>query len=291
VAVQTADVVAGTTIYYVPYIHDQLPVVGLTLGTGVSLALAAGSQLSGKLYDLFLFNNSGTLVLGTGAAWTSLVARSQAIGQTTVPGIWTNTATVILTYNATPSTVSATAGTALYVGTMYASANGQCTCQFNPAAAAGGSNTQMLLYNAYNRVRNESISREPNPATWDYSSTTWRPADNSTSNRISFIDGLGQSIVFARYTSWFYTISAATQGSTGINLDASTGQPAVTVTFYSDDGAGHGVSAGPSTVFEAFAPGIGFHYVQAMESVDDGGTMEWDSNTNGAICLGANLEY
>jgi len=254
VAVQTADVVAGTTIYYVPYIHDQLPVVGLTLGTGVSLALAAGSQLSGKLYDLFLFNNSGTLVLGTGAAWTSLVARSQAIDQTTVPGIWTNTATVILTYNATPSTVSATAGTALYVGTMYASANGKCTCQYHPAPAAGGAATIMGLFNAYNQVP-ISVNNQDSTASWTYNSNTWRPSDASAGNRISYVDGLGTSSVFILFTQ---IVEASSNGSWGVNLNATTGVPTTYGTTASTLGPG-------STIQNTFVPTLGFNYLQAME--------------------------
>lgn len=47
VAVQTADVSGGTTIYYVPFVNDYIPVLGLTIGTGVSIALDSSSGHTG----------------------------------------------------------------------------------------------------------------------------------------------------------------------------------------------------------------------------------------------------
>src|SRR5260370_28192490 len=35
---------------------------------------------------------------------------------------------------------------------------------------------------------------------WSYSSATWRAANNSTSSRVNWIDGLGQSVVEASYS-------------------------------------------------------------------------------------------
>ena len=258
VAVQTADVVGGTHIYYVPYVHDQLPVVGLTLGTGVNLALDAAtpSQASGKLYDLFLFNHSGTLVLGTGAAWTNSTTRNQAIDQTTVAGIWTNTGTITLTYDATPHTVSCTAGKGLYVGTMYASANGQCTVQFNPAAAAGGANTIVGLFNAYNRIMTLARSQD-STGSWTYNSSTWRKANNSASNRVSWVDGLGVTFVQAKYI----CNMAPGTGDIGVLFNATTGTPGVY-----GDWSGGTTHYGGATPFDQLPPILGFNYVQAAES-------------------------
>ena len=269
VAVQTADVVAGTHVYYVPYIHDQLPVIGLALAGQVDLALdsVTPSQASGKLYDLFLFNNSGTIVLGTGAAWTNLTTRNQAIDQTTVAGIWTNTGTITLTYDATPHTVSCTAGKGLYVGTMYASANGQCTCQFNPAAAAGGSNTIIGLFNAYNRIKG-SASSEDSTASWTYASATWRKANNNQLNRISWLDGLGVLFTTALYAT-DCQLGTSSAGNYGTNINATTGAP----NFIGSLNGGAVVADDVLTNFPAidhFAPVLGYNFAQAMEQTGAG---------------------
>jgi hypothetical protein len=262
VAVQKADVVGGTTVYYVPYIHDQLPVVGLTLGSGVNLALDSNSghtgyQQSGKLFDLFLYNNSGTLLLGTGPAWTSSTARSAAIDQTTVAGIWTNTSTMTLKTDATSGTISAAAGSALYVGTMYASANGQCTCQFNPAAASGGAAPIVGLFNAYNSVP-VVCQQQDSKTSWTYNTATFRPSDNSTSNRITFVDGLG--VIFTR-GDLFGFAEDSNAAQMGINLNSTTATPIAVVQWAAN------LSAGVETGYigQPFTPVLGLNYIQAME--------------------------
>ena len=261
VAVQAADVVAGTTIYYVPYIHDQVPVLGLTLGTGVSLALAAGSQLSGKLYDLFLANHSGTLVLGTGPAWSSTSARGSGAGttqidQSTVAGVWTNTVTMTLTYDATPHTLSAAPGAAIYVGTMYASGNGQCTCQFNPAAAAGGSNTIVGIFNTYNRVLGGAFSAD-STASWTYATNTWRAQNASNSNRISYVDGLAVLCVMAGCNNLVLGNSAG--GQIGAVQNSTSAVP---------KSIGFGLSTGLVSLHPmgTYSPVLGLNYIQSVET-------------------------
>ena len=69
--VMTSDVTAATTIYYADYTSDLVPLYNGTtwseyaLGGQISLALDSASghtgyQQSGNIFDLFLYNNSGT---------------------------------------------------------------------------------------------------------------------------------------------------------------------------------------------------------------------------------------
>lgn len=266
---QVADVVGGTSIFYLPAVNNYLPPVlgGLVIpDAGLTLALDSNSghtgyHQSGKNFDLFLVNDAGTLRFGSGPAWTNDTTRSAAI--TTKPGYWLNTSTMTIRYGASSgNTLSAAASTVLLVGCARMSADGQCTVQFNPAAAAGGNNTVVGLFNVYNRKPRSFSSRDT--SSWTYGTNTWRPADNSASNRISWIDGLG--VLAARAitkTAFEYISGTIAVGNAGANLNSISATPALmsfcalnaTATDY--DGV----------VIDHFEPVLGFNFAQAMELV------------------------
>jgi YVTN family beta-propeller protein len=268
--VMTADATAQSTIYYLPYQGAITPVyngsafVNQLLGSsGISLALDSnaahtGYQASGSLFDIFAFLNSGTLTLGTGPAWTNSTTRSAAITQ--VNGIWVNNASITLRFgSASGNTTSVSANQATYLGTMYATANGQTGMQFTPAAAAGGSNNILGLYNAYNRVFTISIEQDSNgiSGSWNYNTSSWRAADGSNNNSIRFIDGLQQSA----FTGYYQTIAfSGNTGSSylGIGVDSTTTPSGIAQIDTS------GARCSPPAPL-ASLPLLGLHYVQAME--------------------------
>jgi hypothetical protein len=81
-------------------------------------------------------------------------------------------------------TVSAKAGT--WLGSFYATANGQTMMQFAPTPANGGTDNKLALCNPYNMIYLRSMSQDATD--WTYGTATWRPAHNSTANRISYLD-------------------------------------------------------------------------------------------------------
>jgi hypothetical protein len=274
--VMTADASAQGTVYYAPYIGNSVPVYNGTTYiqqqyTQLSLTLDSnaahtGYQQSGKLFDLFCALNGSTLVLGTGPAWTSSTARGTGAGTTQLQllnGIWTNANALTLKYDNTASTLSVPVNQATYVGTMYATANGQTSMQFSPAAAAGGGNPFLGLFNAYNKVRTTSVSQD-NTQSWTYGTATWRSADNSTSNRVSFVDGLQQSQIMAQYSVGCKAgASGAGIPQIGIGLDStSTVTPPVGFTYNQASQTNDNLESTP-LVF--IPPKLGFHFIQALE--------------------------
>lgn len=262
--VLTANVLAAGTVYYTPYTNGYVPIYN-----GTSYLSTAFSELSNVLansavgnagpaaattnsnYDLFVWSNSGVVTLTRGPAWTSDTARGTGAGTTqisAVAGVWTNTVAI---------TNGPGAGLGTYVGTIRT--NGTSTVDWNPtpAAAAGGGNAWLGVWNAYNRVRSVSRSLD-NTASWTYSTVTWRAADNSNSNRISYIDGLGNSAVDTTYS-----VNAggnvSSSGTIGVNRDSTSATPERTA---SSSGAG---SSQSTIAVQPFQPSIGFHYLQAME--------------------------
>lgn len=270
--VMTADTVGAATVYYTPYIGHWCPVYNgsymqhLAFGQ-ISLALDSNSansgyQASGNLYDVFAYNNSGLLALGTGPAWSSSSSRGTGAGTTQLQmlnGIWTN-ANPLTLHAGVGTSASVATNEATYLGTMYAVANGETSMQFAPAAASGGAAAVLALYNAYNRVGHKSQSAD-SKASWTNSSSSWGPADASSANSISYVDGLAQSAVDAAYTVAQKTGAGQEIGLIGINLNSISATPAVAALLNNSTNV-----ASQAAVTARFAPALGWNTVTAMES-------------------------
>jgi hypothetical protein len=118
------------------------------------------------------------------------------------------------------------------------------------------------LYNAYNRVRTVAACRD-STASWTYNSTTWRAANASNSNRVTYVDGLQQSALSA-FRSILLSDATSTNGLIGIDLDSTSNAP--------DNCSQLGPSLGILSVGDQFPPQLGLHFVQAVEAVSGGTT-------------------
>lgn len=274
--VLTTDQTAKTVIYYTPYVSDGVPIYDGSFWTQkpfteLTLNLDSSNHLSGSLYDVFVWNNAGTVSIGTGPAWSSTISRGTGAGATELErknGIWTNKNSITLKNGAGSGTSAIAANTATYVGSFYATANGQTGMAFKPAPANGGSNNILGLYNAYNRVRIISVNHDNaggDGNSWTYNSAIWRKKNNSNSNRISQIDGLGESSLYVN----FYQYCSPGSGSTvniGVVQDSTTATPSFGAQAFNNLAVM--VNGG-----DTFIPSLGFHYEQMMEArVEGGGT-------------------
>jgi hypothetical protein len=277
--VMTADTTAATTIYYTPYQGNWLPIAGVMYSFGnLSYALSTAAHQSGSLYDVFAYLASGpSVALCTGPAWTSTTIRSAAIGMTN--GVLTNSATLTCTLSGGGSTTPLSAGDATYLGTFYATGNGQTGMAFRPAAVSGGSAPVLGLWNAYNRVSVSVLERDSNPSNWTVSSTSWVPFDSGVSgglnNRITYVDGQGQSSSFV--SAQAYSRSNTTNSSVylGITLNSTSAAP----DCQSLVGGVGGIYVS-ETVTCGFAPSLGLNYLQLMERVDSGTASHWPANNS-----------
>lgn len=270
--VMTADVTAATTVYYDSYVGNQVPVAGSSLMIGsdeVSMGLSTSNVLSGNLYDIFGVSNGGALAICVGPAWASTSSRGTGAGTTQLAlsnGLETDANSLTHCYGGTAGTtdlgpIAANAG--VYLGTIYATANGQTKMQFSPASASGGANTVRGIWNAYNRVSARSISRDSN-SSWVYGTATWRAADASNSNRVSYVDGLAQTQADCRYYDPAFESSGSLIGAIGCDFNSTTATPG-DVSFTNN------VSVILLATEDKFAPTLGLNYVQAVE---------WSNGTN-----------
>lgn len=281
--VMTSDVTAATTIYYTPSNGNLCPIYN-----GAFFVNTAFSQLSqattdntkspaavanNSNYDMFVWNDSGTIRCTRGPAWSSDTSRGSGAGTTEltlVNGMYLNA-------NAITNGPGASRGT--YVGSVRSNGSAQIDWMVLPAAAAGGSANLLGVWNAYNRVNVRSICRDSTDS-WSYSTATIRAANNSTSNRISFIVGLQESCFLnSMYLVLTGNSTAGANGYVGVGIDTTSAFTNNLIGFNSTQFAitVAGYYIGPVS-------SVGFHYAQALERGDTTTTTTWyGDNGNAAI--------
>ena len=293
--VMTADATAQTSVYYAPYVGNQIPIYnGTSLANNafsqLTMTLNTSNQTSGNIYDLFVFLNSGTVTIGAGPAWSSGTSRGTGSGTTQLTqldGLWVNANSITLT-NGSTSYSSIPADEATYVGSVYMTANGETGMQFKPTATAGGTDNVMGLYNAYNRVRTISRCIDSTTSSWTYSTSTWEALNaggtgSGLNNRISFLDGLQQSFVDAELQIDLSTSSSSVGANVAVGLDSTSASPGGAI------GLSFSTAEIPIHAFDHFTPQLGFHYVTGQQWAS-GATVTFNTNSGTTEALRVELE-
>ena len=290
--VMSADVTAGTTVYYTAYIGNKVTIAGTTLTLGsneISMGLAAANHLSGSVYDIFVISNAGAAALCTGPAWTSTTARGTGVGTTelsrsTTDGLWYNAQSLTNAYGGPAGVTNygpVAAGAALYLGSVYCTSNGTTKMEFNPTAAAGGTNNFLGLYNAYNRVLYAAKALN-STASYTYAVATYRAAGGVSTWRVTYLDGLGESLAVA---DWRPQLALSVSGDVfeyGVVFDSTTATPA----------GPYGVITASVLNMEhsviATNMALGLHYAQPVEKGTTGTTTVY-SDPRSAVLLYVNM--
>ena len=117
---------------------------------------------------------------------------------------------------------------------------------------------------------------------WTYDvATTWRPQNNSTNNRVNFVIGVNETLVNFLVSLYAKNSHSTYNMATGIGLDATNANHAqilrsvitvadVRVWLYAEY-RGH--------------PGIGFHYLQALEYIANGTATFYGDNADVGIII------
>lgn len=284
--VMTSDVSNSTSIYYTPYLHDRIPIYD-----GTKFVLTQFTELTNTTtdntknpaavandsnYDLFVWNDAGTIRLGRGVAWTSATARGTGAGTTElerVNGVWVNKIAI---------TNGAAAQRGTYVGTVRSDGSATIDCLFG-GIASGGQPGFIGIWNMYHRT-NKSIMVMDSDNSWSYTLTTWREKNNSVGNRVSFIRGLDEDPVQVNNIGMSSNTNVGWLMQVGVGVDSTTAFSGI-VAFNNSANAG-----GTFTQNSAYSgyPGFGFHYVQAIEQSSAAGTTSFygDNNLVGRIQSG-----
>lgn len=187
----------ATTIYYTPYVGNWTLLSNGTIlfpyqFSQMSLVLT-GSQAANQIYDIFMYYNSGSPVIGTGPAWATPTAGSGARGTgagTTqlarLQGILVNAVQVTLTNNA--STYVCPANEGVYLGSIFIDTSaGRTSCY-----TSWGASRKWGIWNNYNRATIR-LSCGISTASWSYASTTIRQANGDSTATFAVFSGLQET--------------------------------------------------------------------------------------------------
>ena len=242
-----ADTTATTSIYYTPYLGNQIGLydgTSWTLVTFTETALALGIDTASTVYDLFVWSNSGTLALER-LAWASATARATAL--TTQDGILVKSGDPTRRYRGTYRTTAAPGTTA-------------------------DSPRQRLIWNNENRVARPMRVLEATDS-WTYQTATYRQANGSTTNQVELVQGIAECAVSLSLTVIVSNTAANVSTIVAIGEDATTGPATGSVGFLMDSQVAplrYQVSARLDK-----SPAIGYHFYPWLEYSSAVGTTTW----------------
>jgi hypothetical protein len=235
---------------------------GLSTGDSVEVSNVGGNTAANGTWTVTVINgNSFSLQTSVGnAAYTSGGAfAARGVGAAT-----TQIELVGSTYvNSVAITNGPGAQLGTYLGTIHTNGSNQLDWKLGSAAAGGGP-AYLSVWNVSNRG-DFFPSVLDSTASWTYGASAARPMNNSTNNRISFVRGLNTDPITATIQSQIQPYNGLGAGNL-VGLDSITDQAASsTASATAAQGAGITAVAVQNSARFAGLPGLGFHYVQALE--------------------------
>lgn len=326
VAVTTSDVTAIATIYLTAYkgyrvsLYTSSKWTSYSLSSDVSLALTG--LIKGATYDLFLYDNTGTLTLEA-VAWKKVASSSSPTSGSNKTLNLTDTATLAVGMwvgikdgsNSEIAVITAVvASTSITVASLansyttpdvygYRARTTALTTQDGVYVKTGETNKRYcgsltitsttgqtedslqrrLVFNYYNRV-SRPMQRLETTDSWGYSTATMRQANGSLSNQLEITCGVVENPISA-------TVIGVCQNSTTTlrSVTVAVGNNVTTAgsglmgrNFTSSQGVGNSIAA-----FDGF-PSLGFNYFAWLEKGNGTDTQTWygDDGSSGNIQSG-----
>lgn len=241
--VTTADVTGAATVYFTPYGGNRISLYDGTswqLYTFSEISLGLGTITNDLPYDVFVYNNSGTLTLEF-LAWTSKTARATAL--VLQDGVWSKTGAL----------------TRRYLGTFHTTAT----------TTTEDSARRRLLYNYYNR-RPRKWERLATTVSWNYTTATVHQANAEVLNQVEFVNGVAEDAIHLSLGTGVTNTLATTNTTAGIGEDSTT-TATPEVAIFMEPGTAIITMTGSFTK----VPSIGYHYYAWLEWSVAAGTTTW----------------
>ncbi len=253
--VTTADVTAAASVFFTPYTGNRIALYDgsatWSIYTFSELTLALGTISSGLPYDVFAYNNAGTVALEL-LAWTNGTTRATALALQN--GVYVKTG----------------ATTRRYLGTFYTTS----TTTTEDSAA------KRFLWNYYNR-QPRTLVRQDSTVTWTYTIATLRQANNSTANQVAVVIGVAEvPVSLTLQVTGINNTAAYTAAQIGIGENSTTAVAANNVGGVMSTG-GSSVGTFYSSFVAALStfPAVGYSYYAWLEASGAVGTMTWYGNS------------
>jgi len=236
VPASTTDRTAQSTIYLTPYIGNKIALYSGSswdVLSSAEVSLVLSGLTSGKNYDVFAYNNSGTLTLELSAAWTDDTTRADALARQ--DGVLVKSGTA----------------TRRYVGTI----------RTTGVATTEDSATKRFVWNQYNRVP-RTLFKAESTSSWTYSTATIRQARADAANQVELVVGDSDAMLNLVVSCMGATSAAGTYMSIGIGEDSTTSHAAETM-FNEIGGIANVLTPVVATLIKM--PAVGYHYYAWLE--------------------------
>jgi hypothetical protein len=257
--IAVSDVAAQGTIYLMPFRGDKIALWDGTYWqlftlTEISIAVPA---VANQMYDLFVFNNSGTPALEA-LAWTNDTTRATSLTFNSSNGIYTKTGDQTRRYAGSFRTISA----------------GQCS----------DTTSFRHLWNYHNRVRRSMVVKESTNG-WNYTTLTWRQANANTANQLDFVTGVQEDFVHAIAHASCRNTNSGVDVYVGIGIDSTSANSANLAPYATTPAAGINIAI--TAIFEQLVT-VGRHTLVWLEQSAATGTTTWNGDA-GSVDLGSGI--
>lgn len=252
--VTTADVTGATNVYMTPYVGNRIALYtsGVwTLYTTAQVTLALGTLTAALPYDVFVFDNAGTVTL-TAVAWTNATTRATALAYQ--DGVLCKIGA--LGYR--------------YLGTFYTTST----------TTTEDSYSKRFLWNYYHR-KDRPLKRNESTASWTYTTATWRQANGAAANQVEAVIGVAEDAVEMETSCAMSNASAGIQVGTGVGVDSTTANSS---SLSGTSTAASSCASNATSKYREF-PAAGYHYFAWLEYSTATGTTTWTA-FNGTLLAG-----
>jgi hypothetical protein len=256
----TADQSAKSTIYLAP-VQSQSGISATGNGrvclfdgtrwklyTSAQVSLAVGTVTTHGGYDLWLYDNAGTLTLEQ-LAWGSSTARSTALALQDGVLVKSGDATRRYVGSYTPNTTTTT----------------------DDADGA------RLLWSYYHRTA-KRLYYKTGTTSWNYTNTTYRQQNADANALVLVFRGLDDELMDLEVSVNIFNSTTAVNANAGIGVDRTNGNDAK-----SYGGACPAAGFGTARGRYVGRPGLGYHVLNWVENSDAAGTLTWYGNNTGGL--------
>ncbi len=246
--VTTADVTAATTVYWTPYNGNSCALydgsASWTIRSFSETSIALGADAADTNYDVFAYDNSGTLAIER-LAWTNNTTRATSLALQN--GVL----------------VKSGATTRRYVGT------------YRTTSVVGQTEDSVLLrlvWNYHNRVR-RALRVTDATASWNYTTATVRQARNAATNWVQIVVGWAEALVDLT------VIAHAENTDVGVDIVAGIGEDTM-ATIHANNIGRYVETPAVGAVVQIKGqlqknPTVGYHFYGWLEYSEAVGTTTW----------------
>lgn len=270
-------------VYYVPHAHDLVPVwngtrwVAKTIPPASSplVAIANTTLLATNTnFDIFLYDNAGTLTALAGPAWSSGTSRGTGAGTSELErknGRWVNKVNI----SGGPA-----AQRGLYVGTV----------RTDGSSFVNDTTAKRHVWNTYNRVERAMRNATETANSWGSNGTgVIRQANANAANQLNFVVGLDEDAVSAEVQSQggVTGLDGTAKLMAGIGLDVTNARASGCLYGQMSLNVGNGTHALQAELHASWKgrPGIGTHFLSWLEQ-DAGGGGTFYGDNGGTVQAG-----